>query len=208
MRNSPARAHMQTHVAAARATADDGNLADRAMATGYELMLAQMYEHKRRLKEVQSLEKKAEIKRQYLPAYADYVAGALEADGGGQDDVLTTIMVWRIDTGDFAGAIDIARYVIAHGLVMPDQYQRNTATLIAEEIAEAALKAIAAGQAFDIKIVAEASTLTNAADMPDEVRAKLYKAGGYLFSAPDDAPLDDLKAAADCWTRILTRMPS
>lgn len=207
MRNSPARAHMQSHVAAARAEADNGAIADRAMATGYELMLAQLYEHKRRLKEIQSLEKKADLKRQYLPAYADYVAGALDADGGGQDDVLMTIMVWRIDTGDYAGAIAIARYAVAHGLVMPDQYQRNTATLIAEEIAEAALKAHAAGQPFDFDIIAAAGFMTDAADMPDEVRAKLQKAGGYLLSAPDDADLGALRAAADLWTRAIALHP-
>ncbi|MBN4688500.1 terminase, partial [Escherichia coli] len=114
-------------------------------ANAYELMLAKLAEDRRRLKEVQSIERKIEIKRQILPDYAPWVQGALEAGRGGQDAVLMTVMVWRIDVGDFAGALDIAAYALRHGLVLPDQYQRDAATLIAEEIADQALASFSAG---------------------------------------------------------------
>ncbi|WP_268989494.1 phage terminase small subunit, partial [Ralstonia solanacearum] len=39
----------------------------------------------------------------------------------------------------------MAAYAIRHQLAMPDQYQRTTACLIAEEFATMALKAIEAG---------------------------------------------------------------
>ncbi|MDY8569877.1 phage terminase small subunit, partial [Escherichia coli] len=35
------------------------------------------------------------------------------------DDILMTVMLWRLDTGDIAGALEIARYALKYGLTMP-----------------------------------------------------------------------------------------
>lgn len=207
MRTSPARAHLDRHVAASRKAAADGAAPDRAMATAYELMLGQLAEHRRRLKDVQSIERKADVKRQFLPMYASYVEGALDADHGGQDDVLMTIMVWRMDVGDYGGALPIARYAIEHKLVMPDQYQRSTATIIAEELAEAALAAIGAKQGFAAQVLIDAEQLTRREDMPDEVRAKLHKAIGYAISTDESADLAALDGAAENWARAMALHP-
>lgn len=147
-------------------------------ATAYELQLAQLAQDRARLKQIQSGQGKAELKRLLLPGYVPYVEGVLAAGRGAQDEVLTTIMVWRIDAGDYAGALDIAGYVLEHGLIMPDRFARTTGCLIAEEVAEAALKAQKAGGSFDGEILDRALQLTIAQDMPDEARAKLYLALG------------------------------
>ncbi|MCY1226359.1 Phage small terminase subunit [compost metagenome] len=62
---------------------------------------------------------------------------------------------------------------------MPDQYQRATACLIAEEYAGMAIKAAEAGQPVDTVALSEVAALVEDQDMPDEVRAKLNKAIGY-----------------------------
>lgn len=188
---TPARAHLQAHIAAARAAAEAGDRIDPSLATGYELMLAQLAEHRRQLKQVQSIERKIDLKRKLLPEYAPYIAGALEADRGGQDDVLVTLLVWHIDCGDLAGAVPIAAYALRHGLVMPDHYERTLATIVAEEAAEHALKQLAAGNTFDIDALVAVEEITAGHDMPDEVRAKLCKAIGYALREhfPDEALL-------------------
>lgn len=187
MHISPARAHMQAHIAASRAAAEvaDGTRLDPALANGYEIMLAQLAEHRRQLKRLQSIERKIEAKRKILPEYAAYIAGALQADRGGQDDVIVTVLVWHIDTGDLAGALPIVAYALRHGLVMPDQYQRSLACLVAEEAAELALKQLAASTAPDLAALHHIQALTAGQDMPDEVRAKLHKAIGYALRASD-----------------------
>jgi len=144
-------------------------------ATAYELQLAQLAQDRARLKQIQSGQGKAELKRLLLPGYQPYVDGVLAAGRGAQDEVLTTIMVWRIDAGDYAGALDIAGYVLEHGLIMPDRFARTTGCLIAEEVA---VKAQKAGGSFDGEILDRALQLTIAQDMPDEARAKLYLALG------------------------------
>ena len=70
--------------------------------TVYEQQLAQLLQDRLRLKQVQSTQAKAELKRQLLGVYADYVSGVLKGGNGAQDEVLVTVMIWRIDAGEFA----------------------------------------------------------------------------------------------------------
>ena len=106
----------------------------------------------------------------------------LEAGQGAQDDVLMRVMLWRIDAGDLAGAIAIAHYAITHGLTPPDQFERGTAAIIAEEVADQALKQLDdedANTAALLEHLVSVEALTREADMHDQIRAKLHKALGY-----------------------------
>lgn len=193
---SPAQRHYE-RVSAELAAASAAPGESLAGASAYELMLAKLATDRRRLKAIQSIERKIDVKRaELLPEYVDYVAGALSGGRGAQDDVLTTVMIWRIDAGDFAGALDIARYALTHRMTLPDQYDRPLATAIAEEFAQAALAAFKLGDAFDADQLAEVMTLTGSADMHDQVRAKLHKALGKALQETDrTSALDHLRRA-------------
>lgn len=183
MRHSPARAHYQQAMAAAQQPENTDHPRDKNAANAYELMLAKLAGDKRRLKEIQSLELKAALKLTLLPEYADWIAGVLESDNGRQDDVLMTVFVWAVDAGQFATALDIGEYALRHNLVMPDQYQRDVPCVLAEEIADFALK-IPEDQLLVLHpYLDRAIELTDGKDMPDQVRAKLYKASGYAMRA-------------------------
>ena len=177
MRHSPARAHYEQTIAAA--TLPESQPLSAETANAYELMLAKLAEDKRRLKSVRSMERKAEVKAEILPEYLPWIEGVLESESGRQDDVLMTVFVWAIDIGDFKTALRIGAYAIEHDLVMPDQYKRDVPTVLAEEIADQSIKALAAEQPADLESIDRAIGLTDGRDMPDEVRAKLYKAYGY-----------------------------
>lgn len=175
-----ARRHFQrVTAAAASATAEAGEPIN---ASAYELQLAKLAEDKRRLKEIQSIERKVAVKRQLLPDYEPWVDGVLEAGRGAQDAVLMTVMVWHIDVGDYGRALRIAAYALENGLVLPDQYQRDVATLVAEEIADQALSALSAGGEFSAVVLGDTEFMTRGKDMPDEVRAKLHKALGLVLA--------------------------
>ncbi len=186
---SPARRHFE-RVSAALAAADAGEAPMQGEA--YELMQAALFEDYRLLKSTQSMERKAEIKREILPKYAEYVSGVLEAGQGAQDDVLMRVMLWRIDAGDLAGAIAIAKYATKHGLTPPDQFERGTPAIIAEEVADQALKQLEEEgvdtTALLVHLV-DVEALTRDADMHDQIRAKLHKALGYACRATGQ--LDD-----------------
>ncbi len=176
-------------------TSDAGTPAERAAAS-----IAMRLQHDlRRLKEIQSIQRKIETKRELLPAYADWVAGLLQggrnAGVGVAEDVLPTIMVWLIDTGDYAKALELADHVVAYDVPMPSRYERSAPTLIVEEIADAAIRAQNAKQPFPLDVLEHVEELTADADMHDQVRAKLLKAiGAELARAAED--LDPAKQEA------------
>ncbi|MFI8483014.1 phage terminase small subunit [Pseudomonas sp. NPDC078700] len=170
-------------------------------ATTYELQLGQLAQDRLRLKNVQSTEGKVELKKQLLPAYQPYVQGVLAAGNGAQDEVLTTMMTWHIDTADYIGAIEIAAYVLKHKLVMPDRFARSTGCFIAEEIATAALNAQKRSDSFSLDTLLNVEQLTANEDMPDQARAKLHLALGKSYSSlviddkPDETDHDNMQTA-------------
>lgn len=191
MSRSPAQRHQARVLAQlAAAAAPHGG---QVQGSAYELMLAQLIEHRRRLKDIQSVERKIEAKRIFLPEYDAWIDGALESGNGAQDLVLTTVMVWHIDAGHWERALQIARYVVRHGLELPDQYERGTATLLIDEFGAAAL----AGKMppdVALQILPAVYELTAPFDAPDQARAKLHKAIGYAHMGKVGAADVDLAA--------------
>ena len=170
----------------ARANDDDGPVAREAAQ-----MKLQLFDHLRTLKAIQSRERKIETKRELLPLYDAWVAGVLAGGGGFHDDVFTTIMIWRIDVGDFAVAMPMIAHVLRHKLAMPERINRTAATFITEEIADAALEILTLGEAANrppvaIEVLGELEDLVALEDMHDEVRAKLQKAIAKTMAASDD----------------------
>ncbi|ADU70724.1 terminase endonuclease subunit [Pantoea sp. At-9b] len=183
---SPFQRHTQ-YVLAQEAARKGGNSHH---LKGYDLMLMQLGEDRRRLKGIQSTVKKAEIKVEVLPKYAAWVEGVLAADGAQQDDVLMYVMLWRIDAGDFAGALAIGRHAIKHGWVMPQGFNRNVPTLLAEEMADAAKAALLANTPFDADLLMQTLDVIGDLDMPDQSRARLHKSIGNVLT--DSQPVSAL----------------
>lgn len=145
---------------------------------------AQMQSDLQRLHTIQSVQRKIEAKRKMLPAYRNFVDGILDGAKYGhavQDEILAVVMVWSIDTGDYAHALLLAEHVIKNNLPMPQRYARTAATIVAEEIADAALRGLARGDGFDIDTLQHVQKLTAGSDMPDQVRAKVSKAIGFEY---------------------------
>ena len=200
----------QAHQRRARAAMEAAKTAPQqsmAGATAYEHQLNQLLQDRLRLKAIQSNEGKAALKAQLLPEYIPYVEGVLAAGNGAQDDVMTTVMVWRVDVEDYSGALDIADYVLKHKLIMPDRFERTTGCLVAEEIATAALKAQKANGSFDLSILHRTVELTDAEDMPDQARAKLYLAAGRAtldgITAEDPSQPGQIQAGIDLLKRAI-----
>lgn len=99
MRMSPARAHFLRKTAESEsATPNRENLEG---LQGYDLVLAQLKAHQRQLKQTQSIERKIEFKRNNFEQYRPWVEGSLAKGSGVQDTVITTMLIWSIDIGDY-----------------------------------------------------------------------------------------------------------
>lgn len=193
----PFRAHMERVSAAAAATGAimaAGGLPSAEQGEGaseYRLMLAALGNDLRQLSNIQSLERKIDAKRGMIDRYRDWIAGALTAEAPAQDEIVTTMLVWSIDLAEWPLALDLARHALAHGLALPERYRRTPGTLIAEEVAEAGLQQV---PTVDLATLQQVDGMTELADMPDEVRAKLKKAMGLAFkvrAAAFDAETDN-----------------
>lgn len=175
-RQTPAQRHFARIVAGKSAAANEHG----SVMTGdaYNLMQIQLAEHRRQLKDIQSIERKIEAKALILPTYEEWILGALNDGKGAQDDVLVSVLVWHIDVGNFGIGLQIAEYALRHGLKLADQYNRNVATMLMDELADAYER-----KKFDDPLQAIASlcfvgNLTEDKDAPDQARAKLHKALG------------------------------
>ncbi|AKG08090.1 hypothetical protein AAX06_07970 [Moraxella bovoculi] len=163
-------------------------------ASSYELQLAQLANDKHRLKQLQGLELKNELKAKLIEHHLPYVDGVLSANAGVQDEVVTTTLVWCLDLRKYAKALQIGRYALVHSLVMPDAFKRTVACILTEELAENELKRQKQNEPIDTDalhalhdLLGDENLPATARDMPDEVRAKLYLVIGrhYLAQAKD-----------------------
>lgn len=170
---SPAQRHMMRVSASQAAQREQAPLRH---ATAYEQMLVKLADDRRTLKNIRSNERKAEKKRELLPFYAPWVASVLTDGRGAQDDIVMTVMLWRLDAGDIAGALEIAPYALKYGLT--SDHRRTTPYMLVEEVALAALRLRDAGESVDLSWLQTTIDLTDGADVPDMVRARLHKVTG------------------------------
>ena len=202
---SPARKHYEQVTAAKAAGA--ATPGEQQQGEQYELHAHALYEARRTLKTIKSIQAKIEKKRELLPDFMPYINGVLSEGKGAKDDVLMTMMVWCIDVGDFEKALEIGAYAVKHSIDTPDQYDRDTVSILAEEIAEGVRASLEKEEA-DADALANVMARTVATvgdhDMHDQIKAKLHKSYGYALRAAEDpeGALEQLKQALSLNERI------
>ena len=143
------------------------------------------------LQGIQSQAKKNELKADFLPFYKPWIDGTLAAGVSGQNDMLVKLMVWALDTHDFDTATNIAEFALLNNMVMPEPFTRDVATVYAEQFASEIIKNIENTNEY-ADTLAKAIEVTNDHDMPDQVRAKLYRAYGNALKT--DKPSEAINA--------------
>lgn len=176
MYDSLAKKHKQSVIAQSEVAKPTSE----GFGSNYDMLNLKLVEDRRTLHSIQSILGKIAKKSELLPHYDDWINATLSTGTGKSDPLLTTLMLWHIDVGNFERGLDIADYALTHGLTMPDHHQRTLATVIAEEVADTAKRLMLAEQPFDEGQVLRASTMTADQDVPDQVRAKLAKIIGEL----------------------------
>ena len=183
---TPARRHFESVMAQNRGTAAN-TMAD---LTAYEQMLHRLRIDKNRFRGIQNNKLKAETKAAALPDYQGWVDGVLASDSGQADEVLTTVMLWNVDAGNVAEALRIGEYVIRHHLSMGDKFQRSPAVVLMDEICDPVLahfKASLSDVPVSVDLLKALDGLTANEDVPEPVRAKLWKCIGYTLRTNPEA---------------------
>ncbi|GLS13585.1 phage terminase small subunit [Hydrogenophaga electricum] len=179
---------------AATAAAPQATAAEVEGRTQYERMLLLLDTHQQQLRNLQSMEARAEHKAKLLPEYDAYLSGLIAAGTSPQDDVLVTLMLWHFDCALIARALDLAAVALGNNMVMPQQHKRTLPTVVVEETADLML----AGKGIEtplqaLEFGAYAGKIVGDADMPDQVRAKLCKAMGRASVAAEISPDETLQ---------------
>lgn len=185
---TPAQKHFQSVMAQRTGlNTDEETLGER---TAHEQILHRLRLAQSRLSGIQSNAAKADVKKELLPDFAGWIDGTLEGDSGRQDEVITTLMVWAVDCGSLPLALRIGEYVIRHNLSLPDNFGRDAATVLTEEICNPILTLAGTDPDADLSgFIAPLDTLWETVanrDMPDEVLAKLCKACAFARRASTD----------------------
>lgn len=204
---TPAQRHFQRVMAERRGQADEESDIQR---TAHEQILHRLRMDLSRLSGVQSEETKAEMKKSMLPEYEGWIEGTLDGDSGRQDEVITRLMVWAIDCRDYALALRLGRYVVRHGLMLPDNFNRTAATFLTEEMSKPVLTFAAADADADLSastaVLDEVADIVADSDMPDVVRAKLCKARALARRGATD--ITTKAEALALFREALTRNPN
>ncbi|HID5226628.1 TPA: phage terminase small subunit [Enterobacter roggenkampii] len=204
---TPAQKHFQKVMAERRGQADEESDIQR---TAHEQILHRLRMDLSRLSGVQSEETKAEMKKSMLPEYEGWIEGTLDGDSGRQDEVITRLMVWAIDCRDYALALRLGRYVVRHGLTLPDNFNRTAATFLTEEMSKPLLTLAAADADADLSastaVLDEVAEIVADSDMPDVVRAKLCKARALARRGATD--ITTKAEALALFREALTRNPN
>lgn len=142
------------------------------------------------LSNIQSISHKVELKKEFLPFYMPWIEGTIAEGVGGQNDMLIKLMVWCLDAHDFKTATDIAEYALLNDFVMPEPFTRDVATVFVEQLSDELLSIRKdTDTAVYADLIQRVIDSTTSQDMPDQVRAKLYRAFGDSLkdAKPDEA---------------------
>lgn len=173
----------------------------RAPASPAAIQRLAMAQAKKRLKALQSIELRAHLKRELLPQFEAWVAGVVDAAQEAkaadpafrapQDDVVMSVLIWRLDVGDIDHAVHLYAFARDHGWALPANFKRNLATFVVEEACDYANGELDAGRPAPLAALCVLEQLVEKDDMPDEVRARLHKALGREFHRRADRPADE-----------------
>lgn len=166
----------------------------------------------RGLKAIKSVERKIEVKRDLLvPKYRDYVA-RLRSDGR-RHDLLGYYLVWLFDAGQIEAALDLGFYLIDAGVALPERFNRDVSTFMADAVLEwsdAAFDADRSPEPYFSALFAhvDGSEKAEPWDLPDALRAKYYRLRGLLDERTGDtaAALANLQRAMDLGAKVKTKL--
>ncbi len=132
------------------------------------------------LKEIRSIERKKQIKRdQLIPKYKEYVE-QLQKDNQSHP-LLTQYLVWLFDAGDIDGALELFSYCHDKELALPERFRRPLGIYVADEVliwSERMVDMDKTPNPYFNDLFSEIATC--AIDVPDELRAKYCKLAGLI----------------------------
>lgn len=103
----------------------------------YKLMEDALLVDLERLSGFNSLEQRQVVKRdELLPKYLEYVDRYRESGLNFPNQVLMYVLVWLFDTTQFEQALELADFAMSQGQALPERFNRDIPTFVADEVIE------------------------------------------------------------------------
>ncbi|MBU0969670.1 MAG: hypothetical protein KKC20_03440 [Proteobacteria bacterium] len=136
------------------------------------------------LKLIKSIKEKERVKAESLvPKYLPVVNGLCAS--GSAHPLLGQILVWLFDIKDIPAAMDLAVHCIAHEVPMPERFKRDLPDYLCDTIVEWAEAEFEADRSCE-PYFSQVCDLAKDWDVPDQVRAKLYRLSGMIAVKNED----------------------
>jgi hypothetical protein len=147
----------------------------------YGLWLAKLQNDKKNLSQIKSRSRRAQLKADLLPEYADYLSAAINSSDGSHDEVVVMWAVWALDCGNREKAMLLAEIALKRGMNAPTGFKRNLAETLLEEAAQRV--ELDPNPHYWQEVLQALDDLTQLADVKDEIHAKFYKAQGLALQS-------------------------
>lgn len=143
-----------------------------------QLMAVALESDQYRLSSIRSLAWRAQVKREMLETYTDYLQACL-ARSYRKDNVFVTLCIWALDAGDYRLFLTLGRHALKHQMFPPKGFKRSLVEIFLEQLADAKFapeQAETWGHCLQ-----ELYHLTAGLDVGDTVSAKFNKALGHYL---------------------------
>ena len=139
-----------TPVAGAKVEAYSSATALASPANGQKhlkLMEAALEVDLQRIGEINSHELRRQLKREeLLPKYQEYVQQYRDSGLSFPNSVLMYVLIWLFDTAEFDKGLELADFAISQGQVLPERFNRDIPTFVADEVIDWAEREYKAGR--------------------------------------------------------------
>lgn len=153
-----------------------------------KLMEAGLDEDLARLKGIQSLAGKQDLKRtELLPKYQDYIHRYLESGLVMPNRVLVQVLVWLFDTTQFDDALELADIAIKQGQLMPERFKRrDIQTFVADAVCEWAYAEYQAGRSPEPYLSNLLPRVDGEWELTEQIPSKYHKLIGMRAMEADE----------------------
>lgn len=180
---SPAAAHKKqvSHGAASRPVQPEKG-GDAATILAFEADL-------NRMSHIRSRQRRNQFKRDLIPTYQPWINEQMQSESvsAKRQRMFVWLLLWRVDAGDWMGALDMLPFAFAHGMQAPQDFSRTLAEAVTEQIIDGVVNQ--KQEAEQVGLLNDLQRMIAGKDITDEISAKLHKCLGvaYLVSEPQKA---------------------
>ncbi|BAP43921.1 putative uncharacterized protein [Pseudomonas sp. StFLB209] len=90
-----------------------------------------------RISNIDSREQRQSLKRdELLPKYLEYVQRYRDSGLNFANAVVVYVMIWLFDTRQFTKGLELADFAMSQGQALPERFNRNIQTFVADEVIE------------------------------------------------------------------------